>query len=85
MSNSESASVGQAQPTAVFAPSPRPRLSAFSALMVLVTGAFILGGFYLMSIAFTYHEIGLWLFVGGLLADVIGFWIAFGLLSSSER
>ena len=76
---------GQAQPTAVFAPSPRPRLAASSFFALVVSFIFIFGGFYLMSLAFSFEDIGIWLFAGGMLADTIGFWIAFGWLPNRER
>ena len=85
MSNSESASIGQAQPTAVFAPSPRPRLSPGSLILVILCFVLVFGGFYLFGAAFTYEEIGIWLFSGGLLLDTIGFWIAFGIIPSRDR
>lgn len=86
MSNSESAPVAQAQPEAVFAPSPRARLSGSTVLALLASVILVFGGFYLMSLAFSFGETaGLWLFVGGLAADVIGFWLAFGWLPNRER
>lgn len=85
MSNSESASTGQAQPTAVFAPSPRPRLSAGSLLLIILCFVLVFGGFYMMGAAFTYEEIGIWLFSAGILVDALGFWIAFGILPNRDR
>lgn len=83
MSNPESN--GQSHPTAVFAPSPRPRLSAGSAIAVLFAIALMLGGFYAMAIAFSVHEYAIPLFAGGLLLEVIGFWFTFGWLPGRER
>ena len=86
MSKSESAPSGQAQPAAVFAPSPRPRMAASTVIALLVSTILVFGGFYLMGSAFSHGEsAGLWLFAGGLAADVIGFWIAFGWLPSRDR
>lgn len=86
MSNSESAPAGQAQPDAVFAPSPRPRMAASTVFALLASVILVFGGFYLMGSAFSYGEgPGIWLFAGGLAADVIGFWLAFNWLPNRER
>lgn len=86
MSNPESANVDAAQrPSAGFIPSAQPRLSAGSLLLVILAFILVFGGFYLMSIAFTFHDHGFWIFAGGLAADVIGFWLAFGIIPSRER
>lgn len=67
-------------PRPLFEPSPHPRMSAFDLLCFLVSAALVFGGFYVMSLAFTYEEWGFWLFFGGVLLDALGLWMAFGLI-----
>lgn len=81
MSNPES----NGHPTAVFAPSPRPRVSVGSAIAVLFAFALMLGGFYAMAMAFSIHEYAIPLFAGGLLLEIIAFVFAFGGVPERKR
>ncbi|MFA5605678.1 MAG: hypothetical protein WDA07_00620 [Leucobacter sp.] len=76
----------QAKHTAIFAPSPRPRITFGTAILVLLTVILVFGGFYLMGAAFSVpEEQAFWVFAAALALDTIGFWIAFGIIPSRER
>lgn len=66
---------------ALFVASAQPKPSAGSILVFILSAVLVFGGFYLMGMAFSVEGAGLWLFSGGLIATVVGFWIPFGLLS----
>lgn len=72
------------RPRPLFAPTPTPRASAGTVAAYVFAMVLILGGFYLMSAAFSSPDMGLWIFAAGLFADVIGFWFAFGILPSID-
>ncbi|WP_449281786.1 hypothetical protein [Leucobacter sp.] len=75
---------GAARPRPLFAPTPTPRASAGTVLAFVFVLALVLGGFYMMAHAFSSPDFGLAWFAGGLLADALGFWFAFGLLPSLD-
>ncbi|PRI12615.1 hypothetical protein [Leucobacter massiliensis] len=68
----------------LFAQALRPQVSAGSVVIYVIVMALLLGGFYLLASAFSV-AVGTWLFVGGLAAVTLAFWIAFGLVSSLDR
>ncbi|MBL5972735.1 MAG: hypothetical protein D3X82_02895 [Candidatus Leucobacter sulfamidivorax] len=70
----------------VFAPSTQPSAGVGSVLLVILTAVLVFGGFYVMSIAFSFEPaIAAWVFCAGLALDVIGFWLSFGLISALGR
>ena len=73
-----------AAPEPLFQPSHTPRLPALDIVLIIVSMLLVFGGFYMMALAFSIHEWAIWLFVGGIVVDAIGFWIAFGLLPARD-
>lgn len=69
--------------TSLFQPSPNPRLSALEVVAFVLSMVLVFGGFYLFAAAFG-HEWALELFAAGLIAETIGFWIAFGWLTGRK-
>ena len=66
------------QNEALFEESSQGAVGVATALTFIVSMVLMLGGFVLMSYAFTAdHTAGLWEFVGGLVAVVLGFMIPF--------
>lgn len=85
----ESASVSgssRAVADSVFAPSTQPSAGAGTVLLVIVTALLVFGGFYVMSMAFHLDPVtAIWVFSIGLLMDIIGFWLPFGLITGLSR
>lgn len=69
--------------TSLFQPSPTPRLSALEVVIFVLSIVLIFGGFYLFGAAFG-HEWAFELFAAGIIADTIGFWLAFGWLAGRK-
>lgn len=65
----------------LFEPAPAARLSGFERVVVIFSMILVFSGFYVMSLAFTFHEWGIELFALGLLLDTVGFWLPFGWLA----
>ena len=68
----------------LFEPTPRSRMSAGDVLLFVVSLVLMLGGFYLMGVAFDFQQWGLELFGAGLLAEALGFWLVFGAIANRE-
>ena len=85
----ESASVSESPRAAagsVFAPSTQPSAGAGTVVLFIITALLVFGGFYVMSMAFHLEPAtAIWVFSIGLLMDVIGFWLPFGLISGVGR
>ena len=65
----------------LFEPAPTARLSGFERVVLVFSLILVFGGFYVMSLAFTFHEWGIELFAAGIILDAIGLWIPFGWLA----
>lgn len=63
----------------LFTPAPNRRISAGSVTLFIISSVFVFGGFWVMSLAFSYEDIAIWLFGGGIILDALGLWMAFGL------
>lgn len=51
----------------------------------ILAAVLVFGGFYLMASAFGGSDFAYWIFLAGLLADALGFWIAFGWWPNRRR
>lgn len=69
----------------LFQPAPTARLSGLERVLLILSFVLVFGGFYVMSLAFTFQEWGVELFMGGLLLDAIGLWIPFGWLANRRK
>ncbi len=70
----------------VFVPSTQPSAGAGTVLLVVVSALLVFGGFYVMSISFSFEPVvATWVFILGLMMDVVGFWLPFGLISGLDR
>lgn len=65
----------------LFQPAPTARLSGLERVVLVFSLILVFGGFYVMSLAFTFQEWGIELFSLGLLLDAVGLWIPFGWLA----
>ena len=78
---SHSAQSESVQADALFVASAQPKPSLTTILLFVLVALLVFGGFYLMGAAFSVAEgLGFWFFAGGLALDVIGFWLAFGII-----
>lgn len=84
MSADQNRPVAEQSGSSVFAPSAAAPASFGSVLRFLLSLVLVFGGFWVMSLAFSYEGWGAELFVGGLLLDALGLWLAFGLTSRSR-
>lgn len=74
------------QNEALFEESSQGAVGVVTAVAFIISMVLMLGGFVLMSYAFTAdHTAGLWEFVGGLAAVVIGFMIPFSFSSTRGK
>lgn len=82
---SDSATSSNSSSNALFQASPTPAASAGSVLQFIFAAVLIFGGFWLMGSAFGGGQYDIWIFSAGLLADVIGFYIAFGINPGHQK
>lgn len=68
----------------LFQPSPAQSLSGLERVVFVLALILVFGGFWLMGSAFGGNEFGIETFAGGLAADAVGFWLAFGGAFSRE-
>lgn len=62
-----------------------PRMPAGDLVLTVLAMVFILGGFFMMGSSFSFHEYAFPLFIGGVLVDAFGFWLAFGIIPKREK
>lgn len=67
----------------LFVPAEQKSSGAGAIAGFVLSLVLVFGGFWVMSIAFTTAGYELPLFLGGMLMDVVGFWLAFGLIPSA--
>lgn len=69
----------------VFTPGSRPKPSFATIILSIVSIAMIIGGFYLMGLAFEYDELtAIMFFAGGLMLDTIAFYLLFSFIPGRE-
>ncbi|WP_449278134.1 hypothetical protein [Leucobacter sp. GX24907] len=67
----------------LFVPAEQKSSGAGAIAGFVISLLLVFGGFWVMSIAFSTPGLEVELFMGGLLMDVVGFWLAFGLIPSA--
>lgn len=82
--SSQAPETPQAEP--LFVPAPQPRMTAGMTVLFLASLVFMLGGFYVLSLAFSVEDaIAPWVLVAGTVISSFGFWLGFGITPKLAR